>query len=197
MSRWRGGVVFSPGLMAFTGRIGDARAHAHAAVQVLFVARGRLTLTDSGGGTAVADAAIIPPGVGHEVHADADTSGFVAFLDPDSTTARAALRRLAGLPADQAASWVSAATPADRHIAVVRGRRASTVVPIRWWPMRCGSRAVIRVGRRRWWTWPPAWGFRRAACRMCSSRRSDCRMRRGGVGPDFSGGSRWSVRAVP
>lgn len=111
MAWWRGGVVFSPGMMAFTGRIGDASAHAHAAVQVLFVAGGRLTLTDSDGRTAVADAAIIPPGVGHEIRADACTSGFVAFLDPHSMAAHAALSRLAGLAADRASSWVTAATP--------------------------------------------------------------------------------------
>lgn len=111
MTWWRGGVVSSPGMMVFTGRIGDASAHAHAAVQVLFVADGRLTLTDSDGRTAVADAAIIPPGVGHEVRAEAGTSGFVAFLDPHGMTAHAALSRLAGLPADRATSWVTAAMP--------------------------------------------------------------------------------------
>ncbi|NUS43790.1 MAG: AraC family transcriptional regulator, partial [Mycobacteriaceae bacterium] len=95
MTRWQGGMVFTPGLMAFTGRIGDAAAHAHAAVQVLFVARGALTLTDAAGGTAAAQAAIIPPGVGHQVHAEPDTTGFVAFLDPDSGAAHAAVARLA------------------------------------------------------------------------------------------------------
>ncbi|MBF6068867.1 helix-turn-helix transcriptional regulator [Nocardia farcinica] len=108
---WRGGVVFRPGLMAFTGEIGDADAHAHAAVQVLFVARGGLTLTDAGGRTVSAQAAIIPPGVAHRVRAEAGTSGFLAFLDPDSTTAHAAVARLGGLPADDAASWVAAAVP--------------------------------------------------------------------------------------
>ncbi|MFF2084546.1 AraC family transcriptional regulator [Nocardia sp. NPDC058176] len=110
-SRWRGGVVVGPGLMAFTGRIGDAPAHAHAGVQVLFVARGRIVLRDAEGGEAVAEMAIIPPGVGHEVRADPDTIGFVAYLDPDGLTARAALRRFAGLSTGRAESWVAAAQP--------------------------------------------------------------------------------------
>lgn len=111
VARWRGGVVFTPGLMAFTGRIGDAATHAHAAVQVLFVADGALTLTDATGHTTPAQAAIIPPGVAHQVHAEPGTTGFVAFLDPDSTAAHAAVARLAGLPGDQATSWVAAARP--------------------------------------------------------------------------------------
>ncbi|WP_280299166.1 AraC family transcriptional regulator [Nocardia neocaledoniensis] len=111
VTRWRGGVVFSPGLMAFTGGIGDTAAHAHAAVQVVFVARGALTLIDAAGCTVPAQAAIIPPGVGHQVGAEPGTSGFVAFLDPDSVTARAAVERLAGLPGDRAMSWVAAARP--------------------------------------------------------------------------------------
>ncbi|WP_280397670.1 AraC family transcriptional regulator [Nocardia carnea] len=111
MARWRGGVAFTPGLMAFTGRIGDATAHAHAAVQMLFVAHGALTLTDATGHTTAAQAAIIPPGVSHKVNAEPGTTGFVAFLDPDSAPAHAAVSRLVGLPTAQADSWVAAARP--------------------------------------------------------------------------------------
>ncbi|MGW5570406.1 AraC family transcriptional regulator [Nocardia thailandica] len=129
VARWRGGVVFSPGLMAFTGGIGDTDAHAHAAVQVLFVARGALTLTDPAGRTTPAQAAIIPPGVGHRVDAEPGTSGFVAFLDPESVTARAAVERLAGLPGDHARSWVAAARPRPPSPrTAARPRRAHQVV---------------------------------------------------------------------
>ncbi|MGS2806603.1 AraC family transcriptional regulator [Nocardia sp. MW-W600-9] len=109
---WSGGIALTPGLMTFTGDIGDAAAHAHAAVQVLFVARGRLTLTDAAGHTTPARAAIIPPGVVHQVHTDHGTSGFLAFLDPDSVTAHAALARLDGKTRQAATSWVSVAAPA-------------------------------------------------------------------------------------
>lgn len=129
VARWRGGVVFSPGLMAFTGGIGDTAAHAHAAVQVVFVARGALTLMDAAGRTAPAQAAIIPAGVGHQVGAEPGTSGFVAFLDPDSVTAQAAVERLAGLPADHAMSWVAAACPRPSSPrAPARPRRTHPVV---------------------------------------------------------------------
>ncbi|AVH20852.1 helix-turn-helix domain-containing protein [Nocardia farcinica] len=109
--RWSGGVSLTPGLMTFTGEIGDAAAHAHAAVQVLFVARGRLTLADAAGHTTPALAAIIPPGVVHQVSTEPGTSGFLAFLDPDSVTAHAALARLGGQPRHAVTSWVSVAAP--------------------------------------------------------------------------------------
>ncbi|MEV4158419.1 AraC family transcriptional regulator [Nocardia salmonicida] len=109
--RWSGGIALTAGLMTFTGDIGDAPAHAHAAVQVLFVARGRLTLTDKAGHTTPALAAIIPPGVVHQVRTEPGTSGFLAFLDPDSVTAQAALARLGPQPRQAATSWVSIAAP--------------------------------------------------------------------------------------
>lgn len=52
--------MFSPGLIAFTGRIGDACAHAHTAVQVLFVAHGGLHLTDAAGRILLVEAVITP-----------------------------------------------------------------------------------------------------------------------------------------
>ncbi|MEV6320000.1 AraC family transcriptional regulator [Nocardia sp. NPDC051787] len=109
--RWLGGVVFTPGLMAFTGDIGDAAAHSHGAVQVLLVTRGELTLTDGSGAVGRADLAIIPPGVRHEVRATPGTAGFLAYLDPASTAGRAAVARLAGRPADRVDSWIAAAVP--------------------------------------------------------------------------------------
>ncbi|WP_425574295.1 AraC family transcriptional regulator [Nocardia ninae] len=109
--RWLGGVVFTPGLMAFTGEIGDTAAHSHAAVQFLLVTTGELTLTDSTGHTISAQQAIIPPGIRHEVRAAPTTTGFFAYLDSASITGRAALARLHGLPPDQVSSWITAATP--------------------------------------------------------------------------------------
>ncbi|WP_051022536.1 helix-turn-helix transcriptional regulator [Nocardia pneumoniae] len=111
--RWLGGVVFTPGLMAFTGDIGDTAAHSHAAVQVLLVTRGELTLTDGSGTVSRADLAIIPPGVRHEVRATPETAGFLAYLDPASAVGRAAVARLADRPADQVRSWIAAAVPAS------------------------------------------------------------------------------------
>lgn len=109
--RWLGGVVFTPGLMAFTGEIGDTAAHSHAAIQVLLVTAGELTLTDAHGHTAIAELAIIPPGVRHEVRATPGATGFFAYLDSDSMTGRAAVARLDGLPPGEVSSWLAAAAP--------------------------------------------------------------------------------------
>ncbi|MEV0298466.1 AraC family transcriptional regulator [Nocardia sp. NPDC050710] len=109
--RWLGGVVFTPGLMAFTGEIGDTAAHSHAAIQVLLVTAGELTLTDATGHTAPAQLAIIPPGARHEVRATPATTGFFAYLDSGSITGRAALARLYGLPPGRVSSWIAAAEP--------------------------------------------------------------------------------------
>ncbi|GAD87054.1 putative AraC family transcriptional regulator [Nocardia asteroides NBRC 15531] len=110
--RWRGGLVFAPGVMAFTGEIGDATPHSHAAVQVLLVTAGQVTLTDAAGDTRLADLAIIPAGVRHEVRVTTPTArGLLALLDPAGSTGRAALARLDGLPAHEVSSWISAATP--------------------------------------------------------------------------------------
>ncbi|WP_228815646.1 AraC family transcriptional regulator [Nocardia puris] len=135
--------------MTFTGDIGDAPAHAHAAVQVLFVARGRLALTDATGLTTPALAAIIPPGVVHQVHAEPGTSGFLAFLDPDSTTAHAALARLGEQPRQAATTWVSVAVPASTPPV------AGPVTP----PTRPPSHPVVVEAQRRATEWvggPPS-----------------------------------------
>ncbi|WP_067844433.1 AraC family transcriptional regulator [Nocardia lijiangensis] len=117
MPRWLGGVVFTPGLMAFTGDIGDTGAHSHAAVQVLLVTAGEVTLIDAAGRSANAEVAIIPPGVRHEVRAAPATKGFIAYLDSAGTVGRAALTRLRCLPADHVTSWITAAIPRTTSIA--------------------------------------------------------------------------------
>lgn len=109
--RWLGAVVFTPGLMAFTGEIGDTAAHSHATVQVLLVTGGEVRLTDARGRTAVAGSAIIPPGVRHEVRASPAATGFIAYLDSADIAGRAALSRLHGLPFEAVTSWTTAAVP--------------------------------------------------------------------------------------
>ncbi|TQM26404.1 AraC-like DNA-binding protein [Nocardia bhagyanarayanae] len=111
MPRWLGGVLFTPGLMAFTGDIGDTAAHSHAAVQILLVTAGEVTLIDAAGRTATAEVAIIPPGVRHEVRATPGAKGFLAYLDSAGLVGNAALARLRGLPVDEVTSWITAAMP--------------------------------------------------------------------------------------
>ncbi|MGV9611668.1 helix-turn-helix domain-containing protein [Nocardia xishanensis] len=125
--RWLGGVVFTPGLMAFTGDIGDTAAHSHAAVQILLVTAGEVTVVDAAGRAAAAELAIIPPGVRHEVRADPATKGFIAYLDSASTVGHAALTRLRDLPADHVTSWITAAIP--RTTAIVPQHNSVTPPP--------------------------------------------------------------------
>lgn len=68
-ARWAGTAMAAPGLLAFTGAIGSAEPHAHAAVQVLLVLDGEVMLTDRHGHRRRTEAAIIPVGVRHELRA--------------------------------------------------------------------------------------------------------------------------------
>ncbi|MEZ7006244.1 helix-turn-helix transcriptional regulator [Streptomyces sp. AD55] len=92
--RWLGAASASAGLLAFTGRIGDAAPHAHAAVQVLLLTTGSVTLIDPAGDAHEARAAIIPAGARHELRASPDAGGLAAYLDPAGCAGRAAHARL-------------------------------------------------------------------------------------------------------
>ncbi|MEU8895600.1 helix-turn-helix domain-containing protein [Nocardia sp. NPDC048505] len=130
--RWSGGVAFTPGLMAFSGEIGDTAAHSHAAVQVLLVTRGGVELVDAAGRASAATVAVIPPGARHEVRAAPGTTGLLAYLDPDSVAGRAAAARLHGLPADRVRSWLAAAVPRPAPIPAGESRSAeSAAVAVR------------------------------------------------------------------
>ncbi|MFQ6330742.1 helix-turn-helix domain-containing protein [Nocardia sp. CWNU-33] len=165
--RWLGGVVFTPGLMAFTGEIGDTAAHSHAAIQVLLVTAGALTLTDTTGHTAAAQVAIIPPGARHEVRATPATTGFLAYLDSGSSTGRAALARLNGLPPGEVSSWITAAIP-----------RSTPPLPLRYStppPPRRSSHPVVAEALRVAATTPggpPSLGALATAVAMSPSRLS-------------------------
>ncbi|WP_435591624.1 helix-turn-helix domain-containing protein [Nocardia sp. bgisy118] len=167
MPRWLGGVVFTPGLMAFTGDIGDTAAHSHAAVQVLLVTAGEATLVDAAGRTAAAELAIIPPGVRHEVRAAPATKGFIAYLDSGSGVGRAALARLRGLPADRVTSWITAANP---RTTVVAPQQNSAIRPSPRSPHPVVA-AALRVAAASAGG-PPSLGDLAAAVAMSPSRLS-------------------------
>ncbi len=110
---WAGAMSMRPGLLAFTGRIGDADVHA--CLQLLIVTGGRVLLgDDSGGRHPVDDMALIPTGVRHRVIASPDAAGLVAYLDASSPAGRAAAARLRTSRADLrlARSWTVRATGA-------------------------------------------------------------------------------------
>ncbi|MGW7482068.1 helix-turn-helix domain-containing protein [Nonomuraea muscovyensis] len=107
---WAGTATAAPGLLAFTGAIGSAEPHAHAAVQVLLVLDGEVILTDRHGHQRRAVAAIIPAGVRHELHAVPGAHGLLAYLDPAGPAGRAAGARVATSGAlDVVGTWLAAA----------------------------------------------------------------------------------------
>ncbi|GGT07424.1 putative transcriptional regulator, AraC family protein [Planobispora rosea] len=109
---WAGTTTAAPGLLAFTGAIGSAEPHAHAAVQILVVLDGEVTLTDRHGHRCRTEAAIIPAGVRHGLRAAPGAHGLLAYLDPAHPAGRAAGTRIAMAgDADIASTWQAAARP--------------------------------------------------------------------------------------
>jgi AraC-like DNA-binding protein/mannose-6-phosphate isomerase-like protein (cupin superfamily) len=110
--RWAGAATAVPGLLAFTGEIGSAESHAHAAVQVLLVLDGEVVLSDRHGHQRRVQAAIIPAGVRHELRAAPGARGLLAYLDPAGPAGRAATARIAGdAVVDAVRTWQAAARP--------------------------------------------------------------------------------------
>ncbi|WP_433511813.1 AraC family transcriptional regulator [Nonomuraea sp. CA-143628] len=78
---WTGAVWLRPGALVYVGRLSDARAHAHAAVQLLVVSSGRVILTDERAAERSVSAVAIPAGVTHAMRAE-DAFGASVYLDP-------------------------------------------------------------------------------------------------------------------
>ena len=107
---WSGDAVIEPGRLIFSGRLGTAHRHAHAAVQIAAAHTGAVTFSDAAGQQVQAGAAVIPPGVEHAV--DAGTaSGVMIYLEPTSMVGR----RFTGMfntdDRGDARAWVTAARP--------------------------------------------------------------------------------------
>ncbi|WP_235437582.1 helix-turn-helix transcriptional regulator [Micromonospora sp. RV43] len=110
---WAGTLTTEPGVMAYTGVIGAAHAHAHAAVQVLHLHDGHVILRDATGATRAATRAIIPAGARHEIVTTTAATGVMTFLDPTSAAGHAAataLQRTGGELSD-VDTWLAAADP--------------------------------------------------------------------------------------
>ncbi|MEV7013672.1 AraC family transcriptional regulator [Streptosporangium sp. NPDC051022] len=120
--RWEGSATAVPGLLAFTGAIGSAEPHAHAAVQALLVFGGEVVLRDGRGHRRRVQAAIIPAGVRHELRASPDSFGLLAYLDPTGPAGRAATARAAASgEADAVSTWQAAALPLAATAGVTAG----------------------------------------------------------------------------
>ncbi|WP_282781747.1 helix-turn-helix transcriptional regulator [Nocardia sp. CC201C] len=111
---WEGTAMLRPGTLTYTGRIGHAHRHHHAAAQLVFATAGRIGVRDADGNLEEARAALIPAGQTHEMIGAA--TGLLIFADASSALGRALNTRVreTGLPLGSAAAWVRAAAPLDR-----------------------------------------------------------------------------------
>ncbi|UVS80414.1 helix-turn-helix transcriptional regulator [Actinokineospora sp. UTMC 2448] len=108
MTTWRGTATLRPGRLTYTGLIGAAHRHRHAAVQVVQGLGGPLTVRDESGAGVRVRAAIIPSGAVHEIAGSSD--GVLTWVDAESTLGRALTRRVrdTGLPHTSAEAWAAA-----------------------------------------------------------------------------------------
>ncbi|WP_203597726.1 helix-turn-helix domain-containing protein [Actinomadura bangladeshensis] len=121
---WEGAAHLEPGMLTFTGHLGAAEAHAHAAVQVVALTTGTVVFTDRYGHRHRAAAAIIPAGVVHAVEvprqADGQAYGTTYYLDPASRAAAGVVARVeAAGDRHQASTWIAAAADIDTSAAAL------------------------------------------------------------------------------
>ncbi len=105
---WHGTVQLEPGRLLFSGRLGAAHRHHHAAVQVVLAIGDALTLSDAAGQELICHRAVIPPGAEHEMAGHAE--GSIAFIDPTGHVGRDLVARVSAtnLPSGSVAAWVAA-----------------------------------------------------------------------------------------
>ena len=81
---WSGAVHMQPGILMFTGAVGSAHMHSHAAVQIMIIDDGDVTVTDGDGHSAVVRSVVIPSGAVHALSASEGARGRAIYID--STT---------------------------------------------------------------------------------------------------------------
>lgn len=82
-----GDLSIRPGLIAFTGKVGAADPHAHAAVQLIWCREGEVEVTDGSGVAVSASAVVIPAKANHRIRSAEGTVGTTVFLDPSGAWA--------------------------------------------------------------------------------------------------------------
>ncbi|MFR9773523.1 helix-turn-helix transcriptional regulator [Nocardia sp. SC052] len=108
---WQGTATLYPGRLLYTGRLGSAHRHHHAAAQLIFSANGSVGLRDDAGRHWAGRAALIPPGVPHETTGTA--TGLLVFADAQSPLGRALTDcvQRTGSAVDSVTAWSRAALP--------------------------------------------------------------------------------------
>lgn len=78
---WSGDVHMQPGILMFTGAVGSAHTHAHAAVQIMIVDDGVVAVTDGNGHREVVRSVVIPSGAVHSLSASEGARGRAIYVD--------------------------------------------------------------------------------------------------------------------
>ncbi|WP_280184425.1 MULTISPECIES: helix-turn-helix transcriptional regulator [Nocardia] len=104
-------MALRPGLLIYTGRIGSAHRHHHAATQVVLTVDGEVELIDDSGARWRGRTAVIPAGIPHEITGTA--TGLLAFADAESGLGQTLADRVraTGAPAGSVLAWSDAAEP--------------------------------------------------------------------------------------
>lgn len=105
---WSGSAVIEPGRLIYSGQLGAAHQHAHAAVQIAVATTGSVFFTDAAGRHAEGSAGVIPPGVAHSVDGGAAT-GLMIYLEPTGTVGHRLAARFDSSVSSDARSWLTAA----------------------------------------------------------------------------------------
>lgn len=104
---WSGEAVIEPGRLVYSGELGSAHLHSHAAVQICVATRKPASLWDAAGGNVLAHVAVIPAGVEHAIEANAAT-GLMIYLDPTDVRGRKASALVNSDRLHEAPAWASA-----------------------------------------------------------------------------------------
>ncbi|MDO3635351.1 helix-turn-helix transcriptional regulator [Mycolicibacterium arseniciresistens] len=105
---WSGAAVIEPGRLIYSGRLGAAHGHSHAAVQIAVASDEPVLFTDTSGRSVHARAGIIPSGITHSVDAGAAT-GIMMYLDPTSARGRRVEALVDRDAKADVSAWVAAA----------------------------------------------------------------------------------------
>lgn len=105
---WRGVAMNLPGELRFSGSLGGAALHRHAAVQVIEVTTGAVTVRDASGMERRATHVVIPTGAVHAMAPVGAAAGTITYLDPTrrQAVAHATLQRERHADPASVATWV-------------------------------------------------------------------------------------------
>ncbi len=105
---WSGAAVIEPGRLIYSGQLGVAHMHGHAAVQIVAITAGAAEFIDAAGRRAQGIAGVIPAGAAHALHAGTAT-GLMIYLEPTSAAGRKLAALFTPSTREDARAWLAAA----------------------------------------------------------------------------------------